>query len=50
MPPLTPDVVEKKLKQEMIFTNKSDVNRVAKLYKSFFDAVTSTTPELRCWP
>ena len=42
MPPLTPDVVEKKLKEEMIFTNDSDVGRVAKLYKSFFDAVTST--------
>ena len=49
MPPLTPDVVEQKLKEEMIFTNDSDVGRVAKLYKSFFDAVTSTTRTLSCW-
>ena len=49
MPPLTPDVVEKKLKEEMIFTNDSDVRRVAKLYKSSFDAVTSTTRTLSCW-
>ena len=46
MPPLTPDVVAKKLQNEMVFTNDSDVGRVAKLYTRFFDAVTSTTREL----
>ena len=45
LPPLTPDVVAKKL-DEMFFTNDSDVGKVAKLYKRFFDAVTSTTREL----
>ena len=46
MPPLTLDVVAKKLQNEMKFTIDLDVSRVAKLYTRFFDAVTSTTREL----
>ena len=46
MPPLAPDVVAKKLEEEMVFTNDSDVGKVAALYKRFFDAASSTAREL----
>ena len=46
MPPLSPDVVAKKLQEEMKFTNDSDVGKVAALYKRFFDAVSSTAQKL----
>ena len=46
MPPLAPDVVAKKLKEEMVFTNHSDVGKVAALYKRFFDAASCTAREL----
>ena len=47
MPPLSPTRVAQKLKDEMKFTNKSDVNKVVKLYTSFFDTVSSSTEVLR---
>ena len=46
MPPLTPDVVAKKLEEEMVFTNDSDVGKVAALYKRCFDAASSTARDL----
>ena len=46
MPPLSPARVEQKLKDEMKFTNRSDVKKVVKLYTSFFVTVSSSTEEL----
>ena len=43
MPPLSPARVEQKLKDEMKFTNRSDVKKVVKLYTSFFVTVSSST-------
>ena len=49
-PPLTPDKFESLLMNEKKFTNhQEDAERVAKLYKGFFEAV-STRPELECVP
>ena len=49
MPPLTPDMVARKLKEEKKFTNDSDVSKVAGLYKRFFDAVSTSTEALKFW-
>ena len=46
MPPLTPDMVARKLQEEKQFTNDSDVSKVASLYKRFFDAVSTSTETL----
>ena len=49
MPPLAPDMVARKLKEEKKFTNDSDVSKVAGLYKRFFDAVSTSTEALEFW-
>ena len=46
MPPLSPDMVARKLQEEKKFTNDSDVSKVASLYKRFFDAVSTSTETL----
>ena len=46
LPPMTPDRVEFELVNNKEFTNKSDVNKVAKLYKNFFDIVSSSVTSL----
>ena len=47
LPPMTPDRVEFELVNNKEFTNKSDVNKVAKLYKNFFDIVSSSVTSLK---
>ena len=47
LPPMTPDRVEFELVNNKEFTNKSDVNKVAKLYKNFFDIVSSSVTALQ---
>ena len=47
LPPITPDRVKFELVNNKEFTNKSDVDKVAKLYKNFFDIVSSSVTELR---
>ena len=49
MPPLSPDMVARKLQEEKQFTNDSDVSKVASLYKRFFDAVSTSTETLEFW-
>ena len=44
---MTPDRVKFELVNNKEFTNKSDVDKVAKLYKNFFDIVSSSVTELR---
>ena len=46
LPPMTPDRVKFELVNNKEFTNKSDVNKVAKLYKNFFDIVSSSVTQL----
>ena len=46
LPPMTPDRVKFELVNNKEFTNKSDVDKVAKLYKNFFDIVSSSVTEL----
>ena len=46
MPPLLPAIVKQKFeKEEVRFTNNSDIKRVTALYENFFQAV-STADEL----
>ena len=47
LPPMTPDRVKFELVNNKDFTNKSNVDKVAKLYKNFFDIVSSPVTELR---
>ena len=47
LPPMTPDRVKFELVNNKVFTNKSDVDKVAKLYKIFFDFVSSSVTELQ---
>ena len=47
MPPFSPARVAQKLKDEMKFTNRSDVKKVVNLYTSFFVTVSSSTEELK---
>ena len=47
LPPMTPDRVKFELVNNKEFTNKSDVNKVAKLYKTFFDIVSSSVTQLK---
>ena len=46
MPPLTPDRVKSELLHNKKFTNDSDVNKVAKLYREFFEVVSSSVEHL----
>ena len=46
LPPLLPAKVKDLLTHEKKFTSKGDVEVVAKLYRTFFEAVTRTTEEL----
>lgn len=47
LPPLTPDQFRQKLKTEKTFTNGNlDFERVAKLYATFFDVVSTSVTEL----
>ena len=47
MPPLAPDTVRRMLGSEKVFTNESDVDTVANLYKTFFTDISSSATELR---
>ena len=43
VPPFLPEIVKKKFdNREVVFTNKSDIERVKKLYDQFFQAVSSS--------
>ena len=43
VPPLLPEIVKKKFdNREVVFTSKSDIERVKKLYDQFFQAVSSS--------
>ena len=43
---MTPDRIKFELVNNKEFTNKSDVGKVANLYKNFFDIVSSSVTEL----
>ena len=43
VPPLLPGIVKKKFdNKEVVFTNKSDIQRVTDLYDKFFQGVSSS--------
>ena len=44
--PLLPSKVEHLLTTEKVFTNDADVSVVTKIYKTFFDTVSSSAQEL----
>ena len=44
--PLSPSNVEHLLTTEKVFTNNADVSVVTKIYKTFFDIVSSSVQEL----
>ena len=46
LPPPLPEDVHRLLRDEKVFTNRSDVDKVADLYRSFFEAVTADAREL----